>query len=656
MVVQIKGPVGSKEYEYGCLLKELFEKDPQLRTEENRIDIIVSAQCYGQKIQDIDLVVFGKFNNYYINVNWEDNAQKEKPQLKRVKILDFCTVIEVKAHDIGNIRFEGPEIIVKYNGNDSWPLHQSRNQMFSLMNYLHLKGKLNVTNFVFLPNVLIKHLPDFIKGSPVKYHIILSDFTLEQFWQSLLKQSISKLVFNGEYDVYKSSLTNTSDNYIETLVFKLTEKISPSRLDREKMERICRAYIKNQNYVEKLGQQLLIYRGKGGTGKTYCLLNVAHNLYEDYGLRILILTYNNALVADIKRLFALLQISDGVEESIQIRTWHSYLGKLYYVTGIAGTDVGTSNIDSEEYKEKLLEYLSQEFAKQKLEVALKTIEKSELLYWDYIMVDEAQDWKPLERDILYKLFGFKKIIIAHGINQLIRSPVSCDWRYHPTIKSCSQVVPLKMSLRQKPNLSRFITVFSKETGLDWDVKVNDESYGGKVIIFIGKYDLNIHTELIDQNRADKNENIDMLFCVPSKDINKESCSFARMLEKQGYLVWDGTSQKIRSSSYPMKLDEFRIVQYDSCRGLEGWISVNIAFDSFYEEKLKNYREEKGQQNFLSSAEKRKIFAGNWLQIPITRAIDTLVINIENHRSPLYTILKKIYEANQEYIEWREPVV
>ena len=71
-------------------------------------------------------------------------------------------------------------------------------------------------------------------------------------------------------------------------------------------------------------------------------------------------------------------------------------------------------------KKELLEYLeamSQEDIKKiKSESFIK-------LNWDYILIDEAQDWPTSERDLFYKLYGHKSLIIADGIDQNIRNNV-----------------------------------------------------------------------------------------------------------------------------------------------------------------------------------------------------------------------------------------
>ncbi|MCK5493382.1 MAG: hypothetical protein KAJ14_09765, partial [Candidatus Omnitrophica bacterium] len=117
--------------------------------------------------------------------------------------------------------------------------------------------------------------------------------------------------------------------------------------------------------------------------------------------------------------------------------------------------------------------------------------------------------------------------------------------------------------------------------------------------------------------------------------------------KWGFQVWDAVNDETKHR-YPTDVNQLRVVQYNSCRGLEGWISVNLEFDKFYNYKLGTIRDHKGQLDLRTSEERRKDFAAKWLLIPLTRAIDTLVLNIIDPNSQISKILKEIAENNPEY--------
>ena len=98
-------------------------------------------------------------------------------------------------------------------------------------------------------------------------------------------------------------------------------------------------------------------------------------------------------------------------------------------------------------------------------------------------------------------------------------------------------------------------------------------------------------KLLEKNAADGNLPIDMLFCVPPGDQvqgeqGKSRSNLARNLSEWGHDVWDGTDLEVRRSA-PIRVSQHRVVQYDSCRGLEGWIVVNYALDDFLTYKFES---------------------------------------------------------------------
>jgi hypothetical protein len=88
--------------------------------------------------------------------------------------------------------------------------------------------------------------------------------------------------------------------------------------------------------------------------------------------------------------------------------------------------------------------------------------------------------------------------------------------------------------------------------------------------------------------------------------------------------------------------------------LEGWICVNIKIDDFYQYKCETFVDINEQQNFKTDEQKKSEFATHWLLIPLTRAIDTLVLNLENPDTHLYRVLREIHTSKPDWpIEWRK---
>jgi len=113
----------------------------------------------------------------------------------------------------------------------------------------------------------------------------------------------------------------------------------------------------------------------------------------------------------------------------------------------------------------------------------------------------------------------------------------------------------------------------------------------------------------------------------------------REFEKKGIHLFDGTIKTNRDEGYPETgLSQCRVYNYASCRGLEGWVTVCFRFDALIEEKLGHkLSQEIESQTYL------------WSLMPLTRAVDRLVITLKNPNSRVGQALKQI--ADNESIIW-----
>jgi hypothetical protein len=98
-------------------------------------------------------------------------------------------------------------------------------------------------------------------------------------------------------------------------------------------------------------------------------------------------------------------------------------------------------------------------------------------------------------------------------------------------------------------------------------------------------------------------------------------------------VWDACNPLTRTSA-PEGSDAWRIVQYDSCRGLEGWATLLLGLDDLYANRIKHPN--------IGSTEKidPEIVARRWLLIPLTRAVHLLVINVRDPQSAVASMLRE----------------
>jgi len=209
----------------------------------------------------------------------------------------------------------------------------------------------------------------------------------------------------------------------------------------------------------------------------------------------------------------------------------------------------------------------------------------------------------------------------------------------------------------KANLARFANNLAQEIGLSaWSIEENIDAGGGKIIIVEGDYSnaQNLHASLIESARTAGNSPVDLLTCVPpsmAENIGPKHHSItSELFQKWNYQTWDGVSEDLRRS-YPISIEQLRIIQYESCRGLEGWIVFNLGLDNFYDYKILTWKQTANPMAIAEDSQLGQRFAARWLMIPCTRAIDTLVININNSTSPLGCILKLIAERCSDFVDW-----
>ena len=211
----------------------------------------------------------------------------------------------------------------------------------------------------------------------------------------------------------------------------------------------------------------------------------------------------------------------------------------------------------------------------------------------------------------------------------------------------------------KANLALFVSDFAAAIALhDWDLEPNPDANGGRVLIVEGDLTArpDIYERLCEEAAALGNYPVDLLACVPPQLVTHvEDGAFSvpgSKLAEHGKAVWDASAIDVRSH-FPTDRNALRIVQYDSCRGLEGWTVINYAFDEFWNYKYEQWLAlPQGLGGLFDTPEERAAaFAWRWAMIPLTRAMDTLVINISKQRGPVRDALEDVCSKREDFVEW-----
>jgi hypothetical protein len=412
-------------------------------------------------------------------------------------------------HDARAVRFEGITAYVRYRraGEDSWEdaSEQNHKQLHALRGYLkdHRCERVFVNNLILFPNLREVDLPK------RPHNIIGGDASFNKILNVL--GEISGPWIQGEWASIRAGKSENVERLFRTSLFR---SITPTAIDRKRMDRIARRGAIGPDWLADLGQRQVVFRGRGGAGKTVVLLQLAYNAFDINGARSLLLTYNRALMADICRTMALLQIPNDIDRGgVRVDSVMAFVGRvLRYFDLIAPDDNFLQSYSKN--CEALAEMLHEDAISANDVAEIKRQDATEFSF-DHVFIDEGQDWPESEIAILRAIYQPERLIIADGIDQFVRGSVA-DW--HRGIEGERlRTRRLRRCLRMKSNLAAFANTLAREIEREgWEVEPNPDAAGGRVVIVEGEYfrDWSIHERIIREARAVGNKPVDLVVCVP----------------------------------------------------------------------------------------------------------------------------------------------
>lgn len=644
----------SDEYKAALKLRNIINDGLCQLSVIGEVVIYANATLFGQDVKDIDLLMIGILQNYTPELYF---INRENEYIKaKVNIHSFCTTIEIKSHDISGIFRNGTDIYVMYGEKAHCVTEQSNKQKISAKNFFERTLSMSpyITNLIWFTSTNSQEINSLltVESNIMQSNVFARDVVLADIIQLLVWQRCPKF-YNGSFNFDSNIISDTVRGMQRELDFFTKAKKCMGELTRKKIEQICFGNLTDKCILNE-NNTISILRGRAGTGKTVGLIQTALKLVDEKETRVLMLTFNRALVSDIRRLFALAELPDMFNHScIMVCTMHSYFYKLInhclYNDGLDGEDFIRNY---SHYLIEMLQFLENEDVNGEYIQLIKS--ENMALDWEYVLIDEAQDWINNERDLIFKLFKKGHILVADGGQQFVRDVEGCDW----SVVNNRNNIKLKYCLRQKSNIIKFLNKFTEKYGANVS-KIADKEIllGGRVIIVSNDYlGSGIHSSELARLKALGNSCYDMLYLVPSDMVRKEhgEVNFALTDEfhRKGISFWNGLDNKTRLE-YPTNLDDVRLLQYESARGLEGWTVVCLDFDVFLDIKDKQYNPQDMKDALLleSEEEKKLRYMYHWAMIPLTRAIDTLVITLRNKESHIGKLLKAISEEINDYVIW-----
>lgn len=413
-MLQLTGPQETPEYQAAQQLARcIIAAWPDIATSpDQQMTLAAAAKCYGQQVCDVDLLLFFQTNK---PITLSPTPGERQP----VALASCCLAIEVKDHSANDVRFVGPLVEVRYHQRWHAVSEQSYRQRFAVKGYLEAQSIKSpfIVNLIWLRNVSAAQFP------PPPHNLIGQDVT----WDAILQQIRQHMKPFPHQQSQTLRIQSGGDIAKAAMAFTEVRHPRSTAIEQSKIKGLVDTTAKADQmpaYVTKLGSQLLMFQGRGGTGKTATLLKLAHVLYTHRQARVLILTYNRVLASEMRRLLALLGVRDGVaQQSIQVQTVYSFLYHLADGFGILPNPCDDFLQRYDEYKMALEMLLSAHTGS----IADIVQTNNTTFSWDVICIDEAQDWPVDERNILYTVYDYRQFVIADGGDQVTRGHTRCNW-------------------------------------------------------------------------------------------------------------------------------------------------------------------------------------------------------------------------------------
>lgn len=657
-MIELIGQDGTPEHDAAIAIRDAFITTwPGIEStskEEEHIKIASCVKLSGQKVSDLDVVLVGQLrpNRFIVPRAGAKDADGNSLVNTKVRVKSFIAAIEVKDHPAENMVVEAGGVRVKYH--DGWKsaTEQNEQQRYALLSYLREATGVNPWVHRCLLLRGIHELPK-DRGIPRP----TSGAVPALFDATALLVAMASV--NGIRKLGGGHTISSGDEALleGILADSLLTPLIPSSLDRKRMDRIAARPTEARELAALLGKTPIHLRGNGGTGKTVLLLQSAYEAFQEYGKRSLVLTYNTALAADIQRTLALMGIpSDGEAGGISVRTVMSFTYGWLNKLGVVQDE---DHAGFEEYEAKCseaLRYVAEGAIKQADIHVLKSTHATELAF-DGILVDEAQDWPQVEADLLVALYGAQSIALADGLSQLIRGAPT-NWTSHASASANDAGRRLlRDGLRMKANLAKFANALAEEAGFQWHVTPNKQAPGGRIVIAHGSYATmdDLQKDVLAAAIKAGNQPIDTLHCVPPSTIYQHAGSrhsdLARAFTANGWESWDAVDETIRRS-FPRSVMALRIVQHESCRGLEGWTTVLDGLDEFWDLKYERALADGQSRGLVDPSLHASAIAWRWCMIPITRPIDTLVITLRAKDGALTRAVERVAKFLPDMVEFR----
>jgi hypothetical protein len=649
-LIEVIGQASTSEYHAACAIKAaILELWPEVESSpQNKDHVVLSAgaKIHGYQVSDLDIVICGVFHGgrSFVPTKPLTDRKGTKHFKEPVNVHNFVAVIEVKDHDRRGVQFVGNTVQVRYKGGWHDATDQNEKQLYALSSYL--KDKKISSAWVYR-TLFMRGLPSIDLAGTLPRSISAEDFFTSLASINQIDNKSGALSFRSGED----------SNIRRIINLPILKKLVPTGLDRKRMDLILRDTPEAKILIEMFGQKMIRLRGQGGTGKTIMLLQAAWRSFSEKGSRTIVLTYNHALAADIRRLLSLMGVpSNPYDGGIFVGTVMSFMYSWFNTLELLGEEDDSESFEGYSKHCKLANEMITKGAISAEDIKLVKESRPDTFDFDYVVVDESQDWPQAEADLLKSLYDPLKITIGDGVDQLVRGPRT-NWEKDISADEVYSI-NLDKTHRMKSNLTEFARRVATEAGLPNIPQPSDRSGGGQLYLSYGSFES--QNELLDEltnlAKSAGNAEIDFLICVPPSAVETlegiRRSDLGAALRSRDLSIWDGVNPTTRKE-FPSNKSEYRIVQYDSCRGLEGWVTVLDRLDEAW---LYHYNQRKNEG--LTEQEKAAYceienlaasYAWQRVMIALCRPIDSLVITLSAKDNPCSEVIRKVSQTCEDFL-------
>lgn len=566
--------------------------------------IVPSIYTFDRIRNDIDIAIFGGLSGMTAREGYQIDS--------------FAMIIEVKSHPEEDICIDsGHHYHVMYRDGIKDVTRQALSEALSLKEHLNDSGIECdfVVPAIFFRSITQQSLSALQNRKPD--NALAASFTFAQLLDIIATQFKCR-------DMHDPLKVN---NHTRESLLHLFRHASAPAILRSKFELLCSESLDPCLDDINRNESNTVIKGRAGTGKTLLLLKEALNLAEDPENELMFLTYNHALLNDIKKLVG--YFPSGKLTNNNFKTIDSFFQGLMLKYKIIETSINPDK--SSDYRREYRNAL-------KLLYDKVTDKQNEIIspVPTHFLIDEAQDLSEYEKEILCYLYPASSILAAEGIDQLERNDNAPEW-------TMTRIVPLGSCRRMFSNVAMFVNNLAERLQCDWHVDCRQAFPGGKVMI-LDNYDKEIHDELLERQRKHGCDDYDMLMLVG----RQHSC-YQNMLDSIEE-IYDGRYQENRKNE-PCD-NQPRLYYYQSCRGVEGWTVVCLGLDTYYEEEL--IKKETSLRNAQLVNARKKVQTDTALKMmtPLTRAIHTLVIVLSGKDNNFSKALRYTAEAFPDFVTFR----